>query len=148
MAVRVGLFSATMSQEIVCLASDILKDPARVQTAPPATVAMDVEQKVLFVEQADKGLLLAEILKGKNVHRALVFTRTKHRADRLMRTLSRQGFSADAIHSNKSQNARQRARVLVDVRISRTPDEVEVAGLERRVNLLDRHAYCDEAHAE
>ena len=103
------LFSATMSKEIAALAADLLSNPVRVQTTPPASVANNIKQKVMFVDQADKGALLAELLGAKDVLRALVFTRTKHRADRVAAQLSRHGISADAIHSNKSQNARQRA---------------------------------------
>jgi len=103
------LFSATMSAQIAGLAGDMLNNPVRIETVPPTSVSPDIDQKVLFVEQANKGLLLAEILKGKDVRRALVFTRTKHRAERLMRHLSSHGISTEAIHSTKSQNARQRA---------------------------------------
>ena len=108
------LFSATMADAIVGLAGDILNNPVRVATTPPSSVSHAIDQKVLFVDQADKGRLLAEILKGKDVRRALVFTRTKHRADRLMRHLSSSGISTEAIHSNKSQNARQRALLAFD----------------------------------
>jgi ATP-dependent RNA helicase RhlE len=108
------LFSATMSGEITALAGDMLNNPVRVETTPPASVSRAIDQKVLFVEQGNKGLLLAEILRGKDVRRALVFTRTKHRADRVMRHLSRNGISSEAIHSNKSQNARQRALLAFD----------------------------------
>src|SRR5438874_2084941 len=103
------LFSATLSGEIIGLAGDMLNNPARVETTPPSSVSQDIDQRVLFVEQANKGLLLAEILKDKDVRRALVFTRTKHRADRLMRHLASHGISTEAIHSNRSQNARQQA---------------------------------------
>src|SRR5207249_11612993 len=81
------LFSATLSSAIGRLAGDMLNNPVRIETTPPASVSRDIDQKVLFVDQANKGLLLAEILKEKDVRRALVFTRTKHRADRLMRHL-------------------------------------------------------------
>jgi ATP-dependent RNA helicase RhlE len=108
------LFSATLSSEIVGLASDMLKNPISIATTPAATVAVKVDQKVLFVDQANKGSLLLEILQGKDVQRALVFTRTKHRADRVMRHLSRSGISADAIHSNKSQNGRRRSLAAFD----------------------------------
>jgi ATP-dependent RNA helicase RhlE len=108
------LFSATLSSEIVGLASDMLKNPVSVATTPPATVAVKVDQKVLFVDQGNKGSLLLEILQGKDVQRALVFTRTKHRADRVMKHLSRSGISADAIHSNKSQNGRRRSLAAFD----------------------------------
>jgi len=108
------LFSATMSNEILELATCMLKDPVRVVTTPPASVSRNVDQKVLFVDQANKGLLLADVLKGKDVRRALVFTRTKHRADRLRRHLLSHGISTDAIHSNRSQNERQRALLAFD----------------------------------
>jgi ATP-dependent RNA helicase RhlE len=108
------LFSATMSGEIIGLASDMLINPVRIETTPVASVPQQIDQKVLFVDTANKGSLLAEILKGKDVRRALVFTRTKHRADRIMRHLASHGISADAIHSNKSQNARQRALLAFD----------------------------------
>ena len=68
----------------------------------------------MFVDQANKGLLLIDVLRGKDVRRALVFTRTKHRAERVMRHLSRSGISVDAIHSNKSQNGRQRSLAAFD----------------------------------
>ena len=103
------LFSATLSPEIAQLASFMLKDPARVEVTPSASVSDNISQRVLFVEQAQKQALLSGVLKDKSVERALVFTRTKHRANRIMQQLSRQGISSDAIHSNKSQGARQRA---------------------------------------
>ena len=108
------LFSATLSSEIAVLASDMLKNPVSVATNPPASVAVKVDQRVLFVDQTNKGSLLVDILQGRDVRRALVFTRTKHRADRLMRHLSRNGISVDAIHSNKSQNGRQRSLAAFD----------------------------------
>ena len=108
------LFSATLSSEIARLASDMLRNPVSVTTTPVASVALRIDQKVMFVDQADKGSLLVDILQRADVRRALVFTRTKHRADRLMRHLWRSGISADAIHSNKSQNGRQRSLAAFD----------------------------------
>ena len=102
-------FSATLSWEIADLASDMLIDPSRVEITPRASISGNIEQKVLFVEQENKRDLLTDILKAEHVSRALVFTRTKHRADRITRQLSSNGISADAIHSNKTQGARQRA---------------------------------------
>ncbi|MDA0748250.1 MAG: DEAD/DEAH box helicase, partial [bacterium] len=102
-------FSATLSDEIMGLASGILHKPARVSVTPAASVATNIAQKVLFVDQANKRELLTGILKGKEILRALVFTRTKHRADRIMKQLTRSGIPSEAIHSNKSQNARQKA---------------------------------------
>ena len=107
-------FSATLSAEITELAAGILKNPATVEITPAASVSGNIAQKVLFVEQANKRALLTDILKGENIPRALVFTRTKHRANRIMRQLSNSGISADAIHSNKSQGARQRALAAFD----------------------------------
>jgi len=108
------LFSATMSQEIASLASEMLNNPVRLATAPPASISGNIEQRVLFVDQGNKGSLLTHILKGKDVGRVLVFTRTKHRANRIAMHLSTQGIRADAIHSNKSQSARQRVLAAFD----------------------------------
>ncbi len=103
------LFSATLTPSIRSLVSDMLRDPASVSVAPPSSVAPSIEQKVLFVEQTDKRKLLYNVLDDEAVERALVFARTKHRADALVRQLKKQGILAESIHSNKSQNARQRA---------------------------------------
>jgi ATP-dependent RNA helicase RhlE len=102
-------FSATMSPRIASLASTMLTNPYSVSAAPPATVADNIDQRVMFVEKAHKRDLLAEILKHTNVERTLVFTRTKHGATRLARQLEQRGIKADAIHSNKTQGQRQRA---------------------------------------
>ncbi len=102
-------FSATIPQAVGELAADMLRNPSNVAVTPSASVSLNIEQKVLFVEQENKRDLLTDILQEEGVSRALVFTRTKHRADRILRQLSRLGISADVIHSNKTQNARQRA---------------------------------------
>ena len=102
-------FSATLSWEIANLASDMLRNPSEVAVTPAASVSESIAQKVFFVQQMHKRELLTDILRGENVERALVFTRTKHRANRISRQLSKQGISADTIHSNKSQGQRQRA---------------------------------------
>lgn len=102
-------FSATLSKEIINLASDMLSNPVSVAVSPPASVSTKIEQQVLYVEQENKRDLLAGMLRQMKVSRALVFTRTKHRADRIMRHLVQAGFTAEAIHSNKTQNARQKA---------------------------------------
>ena len=102
-------FSATLGPVVARLASDMLRDPATVVIAPPATVAGNIAQKVMFVQHMHKRELLAEVLRGVDVSRALVFTRTKHRANRVSKQLTQDGIRADAIHSNKSQGARQRA---------------------------------------
>jgi len=93
------LFSATLSKEITALAADMLHEPVRAEVTPPASVSERIEQRVLFVEQAGKRDLLASVLKGDDVRRALVFTRTKRRANRVMKQLSNQGIRADAIHA-------------------------------------------------
>ena len=103
------LFSATMSKEIARLAIQMLNNPIRVDVTPEVSVPTQIAQQVLFVEKKNKRALLAQVLKDKGVLRALVFTRTKYLANRLMRHLSNQGIAADAIHSNKTQNARQKA---------------------------------------
>jgi ATP-dependent RNA helicase RhlE len=102
------LFSATLSQAVVELASRMLTDPVVVRSAPDASLAEKVNHRVLFVDRADKRELLVAVLEAERVHRALVFTGTKHRADRLVRYLETVGIAAVAIHSNKSQNQRQR----------------------------------------
>jgi ATP-dependent RNA helicase RhlE len=103
------LFSATLSREIQNLASDMLRDPSKVAIKPSASVADNIDQRVLFVDRENKRSLLADILQEDTVKRALVFSRTKRLADRLKMHLSKSGISAEAIHSDKTQGARQRA---------------------------------------
>jgi ATP-dependent RNA helicase RhlE len=103
------LFSATMPAAVRELAGGLLANPETVEVAPPATTVELIDQKVMFVEKADKRALLAGLLEDPAIERALVFTRTKHGASRLAEQLERAGHAADAIHGNKSQNARQRA---------------------------------------
>jgi ATP-dependent RNA helicase RhlE len=103
------LFSATMPNEIRKLASAILRDPATVQLAAASNTADRIEQSVYFVGRSDKPDLLAHLVNELPMSRAIVFTRTKHGADRLVRRLHNSGIRAEAIHGNKSQNARQRA---------------------------------------
>jgi len=102
------LFSATLTRGIAELASDMLYEPAVVEVTPAATVSGKISQKVLFVRQNNKLALLASILRDKSMGRTLVFTRTKYKADRIKRSLEREGISADSIHSNKTQRARER----------------------------------------
>src|SRR6185295_18745908 len=103
------LFSATMPPDIAELADRMLRDPIKVAVAAPATTAEKVDQWVLFVERENKRHLLAEMLKDPTMTRALVFTRTKHGANRVAQQLSRLQVRAAAIHGNKSQGARQAA---------------------------------------
>ena len=101
------LFSATMPREIADLADQMLRDPVRVAVTPVASTAERVEQRVIHVERAAKPALLTEVLRSEQ-GQALVFTRTKHGADKVARNLSKAGIPAEAIHGNKSQNARER----------------------------------------
>lgn len=103
------LFSATLPDAVVRLASSMLREPVRLSVSPTMPVARNITQKILFVEQMHKKALLKDMLADKTIGKALVFTRTKHRAKHLSQQLSKHGISADSIHSNKSQNARQRA---------------------------------------
>ena len=102
-------FSATMPPDIAKLADAILTDPVKVEVTPVSSTAEKVKQAVYFVEKGDKRALLLHVLKDKSITSALVFTRTKHGADKVARVLTKEGIKADAIHGEKSQNARQRA---------------------------------------
>ena len=102
-------FSATMPKEISTLAGQMLRNPIHVAVTPVATTAERVEQKVIFVEAARKRQVLAEILRKGKMGRTLVFTRTKHGADKVTQHLEAVGLPAAAIHGNKSQPQRERA---------------------------------------
>ncbi len=108
------LFSATLSKEIASLAADMLNEPVKAEVTASASVSERINQQVLFVEQGGKRELLQQILKGEDVRRALVFTRTKRRANRVMKQLIGKGIAADAIHADKNQGARQRALAAFD----------------------------------
>ena len=103
------LFSATISPAVRSLASTMQTDPRSVSVAPPAAVADNIEQQVMFVAKADKKNLLVDLLRGDETERALVFTGTKSAATLVARQLEMNGIRAEAIHSNKSQSQRQRA---------------------------------------
>ncbi|MEN9686650.1 MAG: ATP-dependent helicase RhlE [Bacteroidota bacterium] len=102
-------FSATMPAEIAKLSSTILANPAKVEVTPVSSTAETIQQSMFFVEKENKKHLLIHLLKDAAIKTALVFTRTKHGADKVVKELSRAGIPAEAIHGNKSQNARQRA---------------------------------------
>ncbi|WP_342330689.1 DEAD/DEAH box helicase [Pedobacter sp. FW305-3-2-15-E-R2A2] len=102
-------FSATMPQEIQKLADTILTSPLKVEVTPVSSTAEKIKQEMYFVTKNDKKNLLIHILQDKTIETALVFTRTKHGADRIVKDLIKVGIRAEAIHGNKSQNARQRA---------------------------------------
>ena len=103
------LFSATLTEDIGELAADLLRDPSLIEVTPPASVSDNVAQKVLFVAQEDKRDLLTSVLEDETTSRVLVFTRTKHRANRLTKQLRSGGIKVDVMHSNKGQGARQAA---------------------------------------
>ena len=103
------LFSATMPDDVAKIAHDILNDPARVHVTPAVVIVDKVDQHVYFVAGGDKRTLLSQLLQGSDLARVIVFTRTKHGANRVAEHLTKTGVSSDAIHGNKSQGARQRA---------------------------------------
>ncbi len=102
-------FSATMPAKIVELSEKILGNPERVTIKPEQATAEKVEQAVYFVDKPNKGKLLIHLIETKEATATLVFSRTKHGADKIVRTLQKANIKAAAIHGNKSQNARQRA---------------------------------------
>lgn len=102
-------FSATMPPEIQKLANSILHNPAKVEVTPASSTVDIIQQSVYFVEKGQKNALLLDILQDENIETVLVFTRTKHGADKIVKVLVRYGIKAEAIHGNKAQNARQRA---------------------------------------
>ena len=123
-----------MPEAIARLAGSILVNPVKVQVTPGATPVGRIDQRVLFVSQVDKRVLLGEVLKDALTERVLVFTRTKHAADRVVRQLVQGQVQAEAIHGNKSQNARLnamanfrsgRTRVLVATDIAARGIDVE-----------------------
>ena len=103
------LFSATMPKTVEGLAQSILKNPDRVDVAPAATTAEKVDQYVLKVPKNAKRKLLAYVLKDEKIKKVIIFTRTKHGANRVSKYLDQMGITSSAIHGNKSQNARQKA---------------------------------------
>jgi ATP-dependent RNA helicase RhlE len=102
-------FSATMPPEIQRLAGTILSNPVKVRVDPVSSTVDIISQAIFYVDKADKRSLLVHLLKDRKIGSALVFTRTKHGADRVAKDLKREGISVAAIHGNKSQNARQDA---------------------------------------
>ncbi|WP_373506071.1 DEAD/DEAH box helicase, partial [Aestuariivirga sp.] len=134
-------FSATMPKEIAGLANALLTNPVRVEVAPVATTAERVNQSVIHVDPANKVKLLAELLKDNNMTRTLVFTRTKHGADKVMKHLSTAGYTAAAIHGNKSQANRERAlagfkagKILVLVATDIAARGIDVDGVSHVIN--------------
>ncbi|MFT4120331.1 DEAD/DEAH box helicase [Bradyrhizobium sp.] len=101
-------FSATMPKDIAELADAMLRDPARVAVTPVSSTAERINQRIIQVDFSAKPAFLTKLLKDETINRALVFTRTKHGADKVVKTLERAGIAANAIHGNKSQNHRER----------------------------------------
>ncbi|MBP3646432.1 MAG: DEAD/DEAH box helicase [Clostridia bacterium] len=134
-------FSATMPTEVEKLAQSLLTDPVTVKVNPVSSTVDRIDQILYMVDKTNKKHLLAKLLKDKSVENALVFSRTKHGADRIVRELSRAGIEARSIHGNKSQSARQQAlgdfksgkvRVLVATDIAARG--IDIAGLSHVFN--------------
>lgn len=120
-------FSATMAPEIMKLANTILKDPVQVQVTPVASTAETVEQTLYFVDKKNKNPLLVHILKDPAITSSIVFSRTKHGANKIAKALENAGIRAEAIHGNKSQSARQRALQLLKEREIRALVATDIA---------------------
>jgi len=134
-------FSATMPQDVEKLALSILTNPVSVKVDPVSSTVDTIRQFLYMVDKANKRHLLAELLKKPNIESALVFTRTKHGADRVVRELSKAGIAAKAIHGDKSQNARQEAlsqfkkgRIHVLVATDIAARGIDIAGLSHVFN--------------
>ncbi len=134
-------FSATMPKEIATLAGQMLRDPVQVSVTPVATTVERVEQRVIFVETARKRAMLANMLRNSKMSRVLVFTRTKHGADRVTQHLEAVGQTAAAIHGDKSQPQRERAlaafksgRITVLVATDVAARGIDVEGVTHVVN--------------
>ncbi|MCP4481624.1 MAG: DEAD/DEAH box helicase [bacterium] len=106
---QILFFSATLPKDIAKLANSILKDPIKVAVTPPSSTVDRIKQAVYFVAKADKNTLLLHLLKNQKISSALVFSKTKHGANRIAKKIASAGITAEAIHGNKSQNARQNA---------------------------------------
>jgi ATP-dependent RNA helicase RhlE len=120
-------FSATMPPEIALLANTILSNPVKVEVTPVSSTANTIKQSVYFVEKGNKRKLLHHILQDRSIATALVFTRTKHGADRVAKQLNEAGIRAEAIHGNKSQGARQRALANFKTRKTRVLVATDIA---------------------
>jgi len=103
------LFSATMPQEIDALANRFMTDPVRVEVTPPSTTVEKIDQSLFHVDKENKRALLLELLQDQEIERVLVFSRTKHGANRIAEMLNKKKIESAAIHGNKSQGARERA---------------------------------------
>jgi ATP-dependent RNA helicase RhlE len=138
---QTALFSATMPPEIEQLAQSLLRAPVRVEVAPQSTTAAEINQSIVLARTKQKRHVLAKMLANPDMSSVLVFSRTKHGADRITKDLERDGFNAGVIHGNKSQNARQKAlnefkggkvRILVATDIAARG--IDVVGISHVVN--------------
>jgi ATP-dependent RNA helicase RhlE len=120
-------FSATMPPEIQQLSNVILNNPAKVEVTPVSSTAETITQSIYFVNKQDKKGLLLHLLKDHTIKTVLVFTRTKHGADKVVKDLNKAGITAEAIHGNKSQNARQRALTNFKTRQTRVLVATDIA---------------------
>ncbi|MFH0816647.1 MAG: DEAD/DEAH box helicase [Methanobacteriota archaeon] len=134
-------FSATLPPDIVKLANTMVVNPISVNVTPDVPVVELIDQKMMFVERQDKVLLLEKLLQGNTVKRALVFSRTKHGANKIVRLLERQGIRAQGIHGNKAQTARTKAledfrsgRVRVLVATDIAARGIDVEGISHVIN--------------
>lgn len=134
-------FSATMAPEILKLAGTILQDPVRVEVTPVSSTVEIITQSIYFIDKGNKNALLVDVLKEEQAESVLVFSRTKHGCDKIVRHLTKCNIKSDAIHGNKSQNNRQRAlsnfkdktiRVLVATDIAARGIDIE--GMELVIN--------------
>ncbi len=138
---QTALYSATMPDEIAELAKTLLKNPVRVEAAPPSTTAVEIKQGLVIARLKQKRQVLSAMLSDEKMKSVIVFARTTHGADRVTRDLERDGFNAAVIHGNKSQNARQKAlndfrdgsvRILVATEIAARG--IDVPGISHVVN--------------
>ncbi len=120
-------FSATMPPEIIKLSNSILNKPLKVEVTPSATTADTVNQFVYFVDKGNKNALLLYLLEDERIKTILVFTRTKHGADKVVKVLVKNNIKAEAIHGNKNQNARQRALANFKAQITRVLVATDIA---------------------
>jgi superfamily II DNA/RNA helicase len=120
-------FSATMPGAIAELTGQMLRDPAKLSVTPVSSTVDRVEQRVMRVDRAAKAAMLANVLKREQIDRALVFTRTKHGADKVVRGLAKAGIAAAAIHGNKSQNQRERVLMAFRSGVVRTLVATDIA---------------------
>ena len=135
------LFSATMPRELDSLVKQIVRDPVRVTVGAKSSTPEQIDQSVWFVEQSAKRALLETVLRSENIQRALVFTRTKHGANRVAAHLHSAGIQAEAIHGNKSQNSREntlgrfrRGELVVLVATDIAARGIDVEGISHVIN--------------